>query len=72
MTLFGRVLDERFWAHRQQPDSVRGHRGRGFSPWGCSSTACSPATSGAWDLLAVGITFVVIQLALMVWQHFIR
>ena len=71
MTLYGRVVDERFWAHRQQSNSVAGIAAAVLA-LGLFEDRLFVSHVRSWDLLAVGITFVVIQLALMVWQHFTR
>ncbi len=68
MKFLGKVLDERFWEHRRRSTSIAGivtavlalclfeYRFLVNHRW-------------SWDLLAVGLTFVVIKLALMTWYY---
>ncbi len=68
MRILGKLVDERFWAHRQRSTSVAGivtavlalclfeYRYFVDHRWN-------------WDLLAVGLTFVVVKLALMTWYY---
>lgn len=68
MKVLGKEIDERFWMHRQRSTSIAG--------------IVSAVTAlvlfefryfvqhrADWDLLAVGVIFVVIKLTLMVWYR---
>ena len=66
MNILARIFDERFLAHRQRSTSTAG-------------IACAAAALllfeyryvtqhvANWDLLAIGLVFVVLKLSLMVW-----
>ena len=68
MSVFNRLIDERFFAHRRRSTSIAGVAGAELAlvlffyrhyvdhVWN-------------WDLLAVGATFVVVKLALMTWYY---
>ncbi len=68
MKFLGKVVDERFWEHRRRSTSIAGiitavlalclfeYRFLVNHRWN-------------WDLLAVGLTFVVVKLALMTWYY---
>jgi hypothetical protein len=68
MSFLSRLFDERFWSHRRRSTSAAGiasavlaivlfeYRYFVDHVW-------------RWDLLAIGITFVVVKLALMTWYY---
>ena len=67
MTLLSRLVDERFLAHRERATSVGG----------TAAAVLAICLFGwryfvddtwSWDLLAVGLTAVVIKLTVMVWS----
>ena len=69
MSFLRRIVDERFLTHRLRSTSVAGIC--------CAVVALGLfeyrlLTSGTqnWDLLLVGVTFVIVKLALMVWFSF--
>jgi hypothetical protein len=64
MRVFRRLLDERFWHHRRRSTSIAG--------MSCAAVALLLfeyyllfGDGPRWDLLAVGLVFVVVKLALM-------
>ena len=68
MKVLGKQIDERFLTHRRRSTSIAGIV--------CAVTALVlfeyryfVQHRADWDLLAVGLVFVVIKLALMVWFH---
>jgi len=68
MRVLGKEIDERFWTHRRRSTSIAGIF--------CAVTALVlfeyrllVQHRRNWDLLAVGLVFVVVKLALMVWFH---
>ena len=68
MKVLGKEIDERFWTHRRRSTSVAGIV--------CAVTALVlfeyrflVQHRWEWDLLAVGLIFVVVKLALMAWYH---
>jgi len=68
MKVLGKEIDERFLTHRRRSTSTAGIV--------CAVTALVlfeyryfVQHRPEWDLLAVGITFVFVKLALMVWYH---
>jgi hypothetical protein len=68
MKLPGKVVDERFWVHRQRSTSLAGIAG------GVLSICLFEYRYWVnhrwdWDLLAVGLTFVVVKMALMTWYY---
>ena len=69
MRFLARIFDERFMAHRQRSTSIAGMACAAFAlllfQWRLLVDHVF-----AWDLLAVGATFVVVKVALMVWQRF--
>ena len=68
MSMFNRVLDERFWSHRQRSTSIAGVAAAELSLliflyrvffnhyWD-------------WDLFVVGLTFAVVKLAMMTYFY---
>ena len=68
MNFLGREIDERFWMHRRRSTSIAGII--------CAITALLlfeyhylVQHRWDWDLLAVGVVFVAIKLALMCWYY---
>jgi hypothetical protein len=68
MRAFGKEIDERFWTHRRRSTSIAGTF--------CAVTALVlfeyrllAQGHWSWDLLAVGLVFVIVKLASMVWFH---
>jgi len=68
MKVLGKEIDERFWSHRQRSTSIAGIV--------CAVTSLLLFEyryffqhRAEWDLLAVGVIFVVVKLALMVWYR---
>lgn len=68
MRVLGKEIDERFWMHRRRSTSMAGII--------CAVTALVlfeyryfVQHRAEWDLLAVGLIFVVVKLTLMVWYH---
>ncbi|HET7346510.1 MAG TPA: hypothetical protein VFJ10_04230 [Acidobacteriaceae bacterium] len=68
MRIFGKLVDERFWVHRQRSTSLAGITG------GVVSICLFEYRYWVnhrwdWDLLAVALTFVLTKLALMTWYY---
>ena len=68
MKILGKVVDERFWIHRQRSTSIAGIGG------GVVSICLFEYRYWVnhrwdWDLLAVALTFVTVKLALMTWYY---
>ncbi len=68
MSILDKEIDERFWTHRQRSTSIAGIV--------CAVTALVlfeyryfAQHRADWDLLAVGLIFVVVKLALMLWYR---
>ena len=68
MKILGKEIDERFWSHRQRSTSIAGIV--------CAVTSLLLFEyryffqhRAEWDLLGVGLVFVVIKLTLMVWYR---
>ena len=68
MKVLGKEIDERFWTHRRRSTSIAGIV--------CAVTALVlfefryfVQHRAEWDLLAVGLIFVIVKLTLMVWYH---
>ena len=68
MKVLGKEIDERFLTHRRRSTSIAGIV--------CAVTSIVlfeyrflVQHRAAWDLLAVGLVFVVVKLTLMVWYH---
>ena len=64
MKFLGRFLDERFWEHRRRSTSIAG--------MSCAAVALVlfeyhllVGEGPRWDLFGVGLTFVVVKIALM-------
>jgi hypothetical protein len=68
MTILGKVVDERFLAHRLRSSSTAGIAG-GVLASLLFSWRCFFDHRLDWDLLAVGATFVGVKLGLMVWYR---
>ena len=71
MKLLGRLVDERFLEYRRRSTSVAGILGGAFAlllfEWRLFVNHRLE-----WDLLAVGLVFVVVKLALMTWYYLNR
>ena len=69
MKFLEKYVDERFMAHRQRSTSIAGMAAAALA---LVLFLWRHLVDGvwAWDLLAVGATFVAIKLALMAWQRF--
>lgn len=67
MSFLGRLVDERFLAHRQRSTSIGGMVGGALA---ICLFGWRYYVDGiwSWDLLAVGVTVVVVKLAVMVWS----
>ena len=66
MNLLARIFDERFLAHRQRSTSMAGISG-GVASILLFEYRFYVNHIANWDLLAIGITFVVVKMTLMVW-----
>ena len=66
MNILGVVIDERFLRHRQQSTSIAGIAG-GVLALCLFAYRFYIDHVWSWDLLAVGLTFVGVKLALMTW-----
>ena len=66
--IVGRVIDERFLTHRLRSTSVAGVTG-GVLAIGLFAYRYYIDDIWSWDLLAVGVTIVVVKLAVMIWYH---
>ena len=67
MTLLNRWIDERFLAHRQRATSLGGTAAAVLAI-GLFGWRYFVDNTWSWDLLAVGLTAVVIKLTVMVWS----
>lgn len=68
MKVLGKEIDERFWTHRRRSTGIAGIV--------CAVTSLLlfeyryfVQHRVEWDLLAVGLIFVLVKLTLMVWYH---
>ena len=68
MTILGKIVDERFLAHRLRSTSTAGIAGGVLANLLFAWRAYIDHRLD-WDLLAVGLTFVVVKLSLMVWYR---
>jgi len=68
MKFFGKVIDERFLAHRRQSTSIAGIVGA-LTAIGLFEWRYCVNHQWSWDLLAVALTFVGIKLGLMAWYY---
>lgn len=66
MKVLGRVVDERFWIHRQKSTSIAGVIG-GVTAILLFAYRFYVNHVWSWDLLAVGLTFVGVKMAMMAW-----
>lgn len=66
MSLLSRWVDERFLIHRRQSTSIAGIAGAELAI-GLFAWRYYMDHVWSWDLLAVGLTFVVMKLSLMTW-----
>jgi hypothetical protein len=68
MSFLSRLVDERFWSHRRRSTSAAGVISAVLAillfeyRYFVDHVWC-------WDLLAIGVTFVVVKLALMTWYY---
>ena len=67
MSFWRRVLDERFFAHRQRSTSIAGIAG-GLVAVGLFAWRWYAEQRWSWDLFAVVATIVVVKLAVMTWS----
>lgn len=69
MSILHRLFDERFLAHRQRATSIAGMAGGALAIclFGWRYYVDHVVS---WDLLVVGLTFVVVKLAVMAWSTF--
>lgn len=68
MKIIGRVIDERFFAHRQQSTSIGGLAGAVLALslfW----YRYYVNHFWSWDLLAVGATIGLVKMAMMTWYY---
>lgn len=68
MSFWRRVLDERFFAHRQRSTSIAGIAG-GLVAIGLFAWRWYGEQRWSWDLFAVVATIVVVKLAVMAWSY---
>ncbi len=68
MKIFGKVVDERFLMHRQRSTSIAGVAG-GVLAIGLFEYRYFVDHVWRWDLLAVGVTMVVVKMGLMAWFY---
>jgi hypothetical protein len=66
MNLLNRIVDERFLAHRRKSTSAAGVTG-GLVAIGLFAYHYYIDHHWSWDLFAVGLTIVVVKLAVMTW-----
>jgi hypothetical protein len=66
VNILARIFDERFLAHRQRSTSAAGIIGAAASILLFEYRLFVNHIRN-WDLLAIGLTFVVVKLSLMVW-----
>jgi hypothetical protein len=65
MSVFRRLLDERFWEHRRRSTSIAGISCAAFAVL-LFEYHLLFGNGPRWDLLAVGVVFVVVKIGLMV------
>ncbi len=68
MKILGRVIDERFLAHRQKSTSIAGLAGA-FVALGIFYYRYFARHVWSWDLFAVIATMVVVKLSIMIWSY---
>jgi hypothetical protein len=66
VSIFHRIVDERFLVHRRQSTSTAGMIAAAGSLVLFQYRLVTEHVAH-WDLLAIGVTFVVVKIALMVW-----
>ena len=66
MSLFGRIIDERFLAHRRRSTSLAGMIG-GFVAVGLFAYRYFVDHVWSWDLFAICISILVVKLAVLTW-----
>ena len=66
MSFFSKWVDERFLTHRLRSTSIAGVSG-GVLAVGIFEYRLLFQHVWSWDLLAIGVAFVVVKLALMTW-----
>ncbi len=68
MKILGKVIDERFLAHRRQSTSTAGIIGA-ITSIGLFEWRYFVNHRWDWDLLAIALTFVGVKLGLMAWYY---
>ncbi len=68
MSLLKTILDERFFAHRRRSTSVAGMLSAALAI-GLFEYRLLRLHVWDWNLLAIGLTFVVVKLSLMTWYY---
>ena len=68
MNILSRLLDERFFAHRQRSTSTAGITAT-LVAWAIFVWRYYAHKVVSWDLLAIVATFVVVKLSLMTWYY---
>jgi hypothetical protein len=63
-----RLIDERFWEYRRRSTSVAGIASTALAI-GLFEYRYFISHVWSWDLLAIGIAFVAVKLALMAWYY---
>lgn len=71
MSLFVRLMDERFRDYRRRSTSIAGMAGA-ICAWALFEYRWFFHHVWDWDLVAVLVTIVVVKLALMLWYSFTR
>jgi hypothetical protein len=68
MSSLGRLLDERFFAHRRRSTTVAGIAST-VAAWAMFVYRYYVSDVVSWELFAVVVTFVVVKLSLMMWYY---
>ena len=68
MKILGKVIDERFLAHRRQSTSIAGIIGA-VTAVGLFEWRYFVNHRWDWDLFAVAVTFVAVKMGLMAWYY---
>jgi membrane protein YdbS with pleckstrin-like domain len=68
MNILGKVVDERFLAHRRQSTSLAGIIG-GVTAIGLFAWRYYINHQWSWDLFAVALTIVAVKMGLMAWYY---
>jgi hypothetical protein len=68
MKFFSRSLDERFWSHRRRSTSAAGIASALLAV-GLFEYHLLVDRVWRWELLAIGLTFALVKLALMTWYY---